>query len=290
MYSTRIMLKINAFTCASFGATFMVFPLEVSTLLGQVPMSIITLLGVALIVNAGHLVFVSFKKTIHKLEVYYFSTSDQIWFLASLALLMMTDWVSTPIGVWVTVVVAIMVSVIGLAQLWTYSEATKSGVPNSKGCSTTADRHLMPENLSRLKSIGLSWLGIKTWIKVWLIILNAVFLTAFLFLPSKLSQVILVAYAASLPLMLSFIIVQRGLTRLLGLGHLVPWTPLLAYTFLRLFTNNAGSQISAQENLELFLFSAALLVFVMVCLAFDIYGLVRWGQGQHGRLGSPSER
>lgn len=289
MHRTRLTLRINATSCALFGAILAVWPVEVSKLLGQMPSLILTVLGFALIVHAGHLLFASFKKVISKLEVYYFSMCDQAWFLASLALLVITDWISTPTGIGVTIAVAIMVSAIGLAQLWTYAEATNAGVPSGSETYAAMDRLLMPANLSRLKSIGVSWLDMKMWVKIWLFFLNGVFLAAFLYIPSELARVTLVAYVACLPLMLSFMIVQRGLTRLLSLGHLIPWTPLLVYVFLRLFTDSAGSQIGAQTSPEIFVFSIVLFICVAICLVFDFYDLVRWILGHRGRLGSPSE-
>lgn len=289
MDATRLTLRVNATTCAVFGAIFVIWSIEVSQLLGKVPSLILTVLGLGLIAHAGHLILVSRKKAISKFEVYYFSAGDQAWFLASLALLVMTDWISSPVGIWVTIIVAIMVSTIGLAQLWTYAEATDSGVPTASDKYAETDRFLMPANLSRLKSIGVSWLGMKAWVKIWLFFLNGVFLAAFLFIPSEVARVTLVAYVACLPLMLSFMIVQRGLTRLLGLGHLIPWVPLLIYVLLRLFTDNAGSQIRFQTTPELFIFSVVLLFSVGICLAFDIYDLLRWSAGHRGRFGSSSE-
>lgn len=290
MHSTRITLRVNAFTCAVFGIIFAIYPSEVSKNLGTIPSHIIAMLGFLLTGHAVHLLFTSLKKTVSKLEIYYFSAGDQAWFLASLALLIMTDWISTPIGYWMTIAVATMVSTIGLMQLWAYAEATNSGVPNRQESKAVTDQFLMPSTLSRLKSIGVSWLGIKTWVKVWLFVLNGVFLIAFLFLPSQLSQVTLTAYAASLPLMLSIMIVQRGLTRLLGLGHLVVWGPLLAYIFLRLFSNSAGSQISYQTNPELFSYSVTLFISLCICLALDTYDLLRWLLGNQARLGASNER
>ena len=289
MRSTRVTLRINATTCAVFGAIFAIWPIEVSKLLGQMPSLILCVLGFALIAHAGHLLVVSFKKVISKFEVYYFSAGDQAWFLASLALLVTTDWISSPTGIGMTIAVSIMVSTIGLAQLWTYAEATDAGVPSGSETHTATDRLLMPANLSRMQAIGVSWLGIKTWVKIWLFFLNGVFLAAFLFIPSEIARVTLVAYVACLPLMLSFMIVQRGLTCLLGLGHLIPWTPLLVYVYLRLFTDSAGLQISSQTSPELFVFSITLFICVAICLVFDLYDLLRWSMGHRRRLGSPSE-
>ena len=48
---------------------------------------------------------------------------------------------------------------------------------------------------------------------------------------------LLIAYLATMPLLLAIMIVERGLTRLLGVGHLITWTPLVVYLSGRLWSD-----------------------------------------------------
>jgi hypothetical protein len=148
----------------------------------------------------------------------------------------------------------------------------------------------MPAHLTRIGAIAQSWLGMKTWVKIWLFALNAVFLFALSFWPHDAVLVILAAYAATLPLLLSIMIMQRGLTRLLGIAHLIPWVPLLAYLFARVAGDVAGPQITYSTDPSLFLYILILSAFVAVCLAFDAYDLARWVRGDTARLGSNAKQ
>jgi hypothetical protein len=144
----------------------------------------------------------------------------------------------------------------------------------------------MTSGFSVWRRIGRSWLGMKTWVKLWLFFLNAVFLTAFAFLPDPLAVWALVAYAASGPLLLGMVRVQGGLTRLLGVAHLVPWLPLVVYLVARLGSSLAGPRIVLAGEPALFLYACTLLAAVGVCLAFDVWDAVRWFRGQRFVLGS----
>ncbi|MDZ7643973.1 MAG: hypothetical protein U5K76_06980, partial [Woeseiaceae bacterium] len=80
---------------------------------------------------------------------------------------------------------------------------------------------------------------------------------------------------------------QEGLTRLLGIAHLIPWVLLLAYIGLRLSGDYSGSRITYQEDASLISPDAILLFgFVAVCLAFDVYDFARWMRGDRTRIGS----
>jgi hypothetical protein len=141
--------------------------------------------------------------------------------------------------------------------------------------------------LTTFQAIVVSWLAMKTWVKVWLFALNAVFIAAVLFWPEPLAKATILAYVASGPLLAAFMIGQRGLTRLLGIAHLVPWIPLALYVALRLTSDGlAGPRILPANDPALFAYAVLLLASLTVCLALDLWDVGRWFHGQRFRLGS----
>jgi hypothetical protein len=81
-------------------------------------------------------------------------------------------------------------------------------------------------SMSTLSAIGASWLSMKLWVKIWLFFLNFVFIAALAFLSDDPAVIwILISYVGSGSYLLAFMVPQRGLSRLLGLAHIVPWTP-----------------------------------------------------------------
>jgi len=137
------------------------------------------------------------------------------------------------------------------------------------------------------RRIQLSWLSMKPVVKVWLFFLNAVFLAALLFPLQPLTIGVLVAYVAAGPLLAAFMIRQRGLTRLLGVAHIVPWVPLAGYLLLRLAGDAAGPRLNLDTHGALYAYVLLLLGTVSICLAFDIYDVVRWLRGERFVLGTP---
>lgn len=283
MDRVRWALRLNVFTCAVFGVLLLFFAPGVAAFLGAFPPSLLKIMGAALLLHSAHLLLGSLRKGILPGEVYYFSAGDILWFLGSLLLLVSTNVVTTPHGAVATVVVAVLVAAIGLVQLWYLSEAVERIRSNN-----SSSDHL-PQHLPRLAAIGFSWISLKTWVKIWLFALNAVFLVAFFYWPTEFSQVTLAAYFATAPILFALMIVQRGLTRLLGIAHLIPWIPLLAYIGLRLSGDYAGSRITYQEDASLFSYAIVLFGFVAVCLAFDVYDFARWMRGDRARIGSAIE-
>lgn len=289
MQPLRFTLRLNALTCAAFGLLFVFASKATSQFLGGFPEIWLRVVGAFLVLHSVHLVWASIRRSIRHLEVYYFSAGDLLWFLASLYLLLAPGLITTTSGAIFTIVVGVIVALIGLAQLWTYAEATGAGLPPLVFEKRPEHPDYLPADLSRLAALGHSWLGIKTWVKYWLFALNGAFLAAFCFWPSDIAKVSLIAYLATMPLLLAIMIVERGLTRLLGVGHLITWIPLVVYLCGRLWSDAFGPQLSLDSNGPLYLYTATLLGFVVVCLAFDIYDLVRWIGGARSRLGSTTE-
>lgn len=136
------------------------------------------------------------------------------------------------------------------------------------------------------RRIGLSWLGMKTWVKVWLFFLNGVFLAALCFQYDPLSSWTMIAYASSGPLLVGIAKAQRGLTRILGIAHLIPWIPLQMYLAARLSSDRAGPRLTIDGDPALFAYSLLLGATVAVCLAFDVSDMVRWIRGERYVIGS----
>lgn len=145
----------------------------------------------------------------------------------------------------------------------------------------------MAPSRTTLQCIVASWLSMKQWVKSWLLFLNGVFLAAFAFLADPAATWILLAYAMSGPLLVWVMIAQRGLTRLLGIAHLVPWVPLLGYITLRLCSNVAGPVVTLAVDPLFAGYLYLLVVCVAVCLSLDVWDLVRYRRGERYVLGSP---
>lgn len=122
----------------------------------------------------------------------------------------------------------------------------------------------------------------KTWIKVWLFALNGLFLAAIAFLPDPTARLTLACYVASAPLLAALMIWQRGLTRLLGLAHLIPWLLLVGILGARLLIVEAGDGSPPTEMRDYFL---ALVVVVAFCLVLDAFDCWRWFRGERFRMG-----
>lgn len=160
----------------------------------------------------------------------------------------------------------------------------RSEPPDARGGRDTSDESDRSGGL--LGRIGASWRSMKTWVKAWLFFLNGVFLASVIFLDHPVGRWTLAAYLAAGPLLAAMLVIQRGLTRLLGLAHLVPWTPLVVYLALRLGTDRLGPPITPEGDPALFAWTALLLASTVVCLAFDVWDLVRWVRGERYVLGT----
>lgn len=214
---------------------------------------IIQIVGVGLLLNGAHLLQASWRKTTRRLEVIWFSLGDLAWWLASLALVAGKLWITMPMGIAVTLIVGVVISILGVAQLWMLG--------------LQSHRHT---SAIHRKSIARSWLALPLWVKIWLFALNAVFLFAFAYWPSQLSIVTIIAYVATAPLLAAQMAYDGGLRRILGLAHLVPWLPFFAWLVM-----NAGGDI----------YPWILASILAICLVFDIADVWRFLRGERLALG-----
>ncbi len=111
-------------------------------------------------------------------------------------------------------------------------------------------------------------MALRPGVKAWLIFLNLVFLGALAVSPSDAAMVPLLAYVASGPLLLGMAAAQGGLTRALGLAHLLPFGALLVWAVPQVATAGPFAPYLALLSLT-----------VGVCLAFDIWDLARFAAG-----------
>jgi hypothetical protein len=279
MKNLKLALRLNAASCLVFGLLFVVMPAATGNFLGVSSAVAITIVGAALLLNGAHLLVASLKQRVNPFEVYYFSVGDLLWVNVTLMLVASESFLPTPASKVAALLVAAFVGAVGVFQLAALSKLSKT--PNS----ANAADHL-PDHLPVAKAIAASWVSMKLWVKYWLFALNAVFLAAVFILPEPLARYTLMAYAASGPWLLAIMLYQRGLTRLLGLAHLVPWLPLLVYLAARLTSNNAGTQITFAATPVLWAYAVGLMCVVGCCLVVDAVDVWRWLRGERYRLGS----
>ena len=122
MITLSNVMKANATSCIGFGAVFSLFFEEVSHFLSiskQAPNILFILLGLILIFNGLHLIWASLKYMPSKILVLYFSIGDYIWALATLYLILSETWITTPMGIVASLLVAAIVGVFGWLQMLT---------------------------------------------------------------------------------------------------------------------------------------------------------------------------
>jgi len=120
MITLSNIMKANAISCIGFGVTFLFLPEEVRQFLSannQAPSIVFTVLGMGLFLNGLHLIWASLKPMPNKYLVIYFSIGDYIWVLSTSYLLVVGMWITSPMGIIVTLLVSGMVGIFGLLQM-----------------------------------------------------------------------------------------------------------------------------------------------------------------------------
>lgn len=272
----RTVIRLNAASCLLFGVLFTAWSAPVSRFLGGTSTVVVVIAGVALLFNGGHLLTASLRRAIRPGEVCYFSTGDLLWVAMTLGIVASRSVLTTTASVVLSLVVAAFVGTLGIVQL---------GALPEEPAADSSDDHL-PQHLNLAGKITASWLSMKRWVKWWLFGVNALFLLAVVLWPTSIARFTLAAYLASGPWLLAIMIHQRGLTRLLGVAHLVPWLPLGAYLVIRLGSDIAGPQLSRTATPAEWWYAAALFTMTAICLAIDVVDVWRWFRGERYRLGS----
>jgi hypothetical protein len=127
----------------------------------------------------------------------------------------------------------------------------------------------------------------KPWVTAWLWYLNVLYWLAFLHLPRVEAVLALAAYFAVGPLIVWTMLRHRGLTRLSGLIHL-PWVPFAGFLGLRLFSDTLGPRLSIEDGAAYYTWLQAVFWSTSLCLALDLFDIVRWVRGERYVLGTPA--
>jgi len=120
VFTLRNVMRINAASCLIFGGLFVLVPATVGSFLAEntpAPDLYIVILGIALIINGLHLLWASMRIQTGKYMVWYFSSADILWVIASLALLLSELWVTSPAGIVTTLLIALLVGLLGVVQI-----------------------------------------------------------------------------------------------------------------------------------------------------------------------------
>lgn len=259
----RAVLRLNAASCLGFGLAAAFWPEATAAMLGTVPAWLVRVAGLGLVANGGHLLLASARRNIMPGEVLWFTLGDLSWWLASLGLIAAGIGVNAPQGVLVFSLIAVGVALLGMTQVTLLAAARRGVSPRA-----------------HLQDIGRSWMALPQGVKLWLYALNAAFLTSALFLPGEPARTALIAYVASGPVLMAFAGHHGGMTRHMGIAHLVPWLPLLAWQASNLASGAWSGPAAAH--------AALLAAFVAICLALDVWDLWRWLNGDRGVLGRPA--
>lgn len=267
----RRTLLANAIFSALSGAVLLAFPMPLAPLFGLSSGTILVALGLGLLPFAALVGSTTRQVVPDRGRVLAFALADAAWVAGSILLLVLA-WDAIPFaGRGLIIGVAVTVEVFASLQFYGARPAAPGA---ARGRS------------SLWRTLALSWLSMKVWVKSWLFFLNATFLLALAFPPQPLTRWVLLAYVASGPLLLGMMISQRGLTRLLGVAHLIPWTPLAGYLVLRLGGETAGPRLRPETHGNLYGYALVLLATVLVCLAADAYDALRWLRGERFVLGT----
>jgi hypothetical protein len=219
---------------------------------------------------------VAMRPTIPRFAVQSAVVMDAGWVLGTLPLLLLSE--TTPFGKALVAIVAVIVGGFG----WAQRSALRAYRPQ--------DDHEAAESAqgADFRRVGRSWLGMKTWIKVWLIGLNAIFIAAIAFIDrGHLMLWTLVVYIACAPYLFVVMDAQKGLSRVLGIAHIVPFTPLLAYVLIRLSADTAlGAHVTWAHDPAYAVYLLVLAAALIFCLFFDYYDFVRWLRGERYLIGS----
>jgi hypothetical protein len=115
----KTILRANAASCLLFGALFVLFPEEIARFLSVAAAPGWLILGVGLILlgNAGHLLWVAASGSPRRWEVLYFTGGDLAWVLITLVLILSSTWITTPGGIAAALGVAVVVGGFALGQI-----------------------------------------------------------------------------------------------------------------------------------------------------------------------------
>lgn len=260
MASLNTVLKINAASCLLFGCFFLIIPDVVSNYIGSAPIWVLRVVGGGLVLNGLHLAIASRRNTPKKREIINFSLGDLLWWLCTFGLIATGQWITTAHGVITAIAIGVVVANLGVLQLWNLGKQ-RSGHTDAQ----------------HFAAITTSWMTLPHWVKIWLFILNGAFLWSIFHWSDGFAKITLLAFVATGPLLMGQLAFDGGLRRILGLAHLVPWAPFLVWL---LWAPHPEHAVYAQ----------VLTGIVAMCLAFDIYDIIRFFNGDRAIIGRETQR
>jgi len=120
MITLKTVLRMNATSCIIFVIIFLLMSTEVASFLGQnkaAPELLLLVLGLILLTNGLHILWVSWQLKPNKYLVLYFAVGDFIWVVASIILVSQGMWITTTLGIFISLLVAMMVGTFGVLQI-----------------------------------------------------------------------------------------------------------------------------------------------------------------------------
>lgn len=109
-------LLANAASCAVFGLIFMLFAIETSQLVGSPDVLTLQIVGAGLVANAGFLVAASLQRQPSRTSIMIFVSGDAAWVVATVFLILSGLWITTTVGIVLSLCVAAFVGLFGWLQ------------------------------------------------------------------------------------------------------------------------------------------------------------------------------
>lgn len=140
-----------------------------------------------------------------------------------------------------------------------------------------AQGHLSSSKPAMIAGIWTSFMALPLWVKIWMVaILMPVNMAGLFFLDAPGAVWVTVLSLIGMILNLPIILVQRGMSKMMSLPHIPPWTLLV---ILLVVQRPAGGPDSYQSFLTI------LLVVDCISLAFDYVDGWKWWKGDRGIVG-----
>lgn len=114
------------------------------------------------------------------------------------------------------------------------------------------------------------------WVYYWVVFMGMIFFLSIPFaFKSKQARAILVATLIVAPMIMMWLYGQYGFERILGLGHIIPWTPALYYVF-KTRKDWLGGQSLTSKWLTL------TVIVMCISLVMDVTDVARYLLGERG--------
>jgi hypothetical protein len=118
--SLNLLLRINSASCLLFGLVMLVKTDAVNLLIGTEKTMLMHSIGIILVFNGMLLLIASLRQEIKPHEVLFFVMGDYGWTILTIALISANAVIIDPIGINVTIVIAIYTAAMGALQFRHY--------------------------------------------------------------------------------------------------------------------------------------------------------------------------